>query len=107
MNASVTAGLAALMCALWQQCASDVCLKKACVYPDTWPIHFLQALKKISRCRHSFCFRQGGASAHLRLIAMEISDKFAAQYIVLGTIWEALSPDPCLSSYETDYRWLM
>jgi type I restriction enzyme R subunit len=24
----------------------------------------------------------------------------------LGTIWEALSPDPCLSPYENDYRWL-
>ena len=36
----------------------------------------------------------------------EVRDKFAAQYSVLGTIWEALSPDPCLSPYETDYRWL-
>ena len=26
--------------------------------------------------------------------------------LVLGTIWEALSPDPCLSPYEKDYRWL-
>jgi type I restriction enzyme R subunit len=25
---------------------------------------------------------------------------------VLGTIWEALSPDPVLSPYEKDYRWL-
>ena len=25
---------------------------------------------------------------------------------MLGTIWEALSPDPCLSPYETDYQWL-
>ena len=33
-------------------------------------------------------------------------DKFAAEYSVLGTIWEALSPDPCLSAYEKDYRWL-
>jgi len=33
-------------------------------------------------------------------------DRFAEQYIVLGTIWEALSPDTCLSPYETDYRWL-
>jgi type I restriction enzyme, R subunit len=30
----------------------------------------------------------------------EVRDKFAATYIVLGTIWEALSPDPCLSPYE-------
>src|SRR5947208_16475384 len=35
-----------------------------------------------------------------------VRDKFAAAYSVLGTIWEALSPDPCLSPYETDYRWL-
>ncbi len=33
-------------------------------------------------------------------------DKFAAQYCVLGIIWEALSPDPCLGPYEADYRWL-
>jgi type I restriction enzyme R subunit len=36
----------------------------------------------------------------------EVRDQFAANYIVLGTIWEALSPDPCLSPYEKDYRWL-
>ena len=36
----------------------------------------------------------------------DVRDKFAAHYCVLGTIWEALSPDPCLSPYETDYRWL-
>jgi type I restriction enzyme R subunit len=36
----------------------------------------------------------------------DVRDKFAAQYCVLGTIWEALSPDPCLNPYETDYRWL-
>jgi type I restriction enzyme, R subunit len=36
----------------------------------------------------------------------EARDRFAANYIVLGTIWEALSPDPCLSPYEKDYKWL-
>ncbi len=36
----------------------------------------------------------------------EARDKFAARYIVIGTIWEALSPDPVLSPYEKDYRWL-
>jgi len=25
---------------------------------------------------------------------------------IVGTIWEALSPDPCLRPYEQDYRWL-
>ncbi len=33
-------------------------------------------------------------------------DRFAAEYNVLGTLWEALSPDPCLTPYEKDYRWL-
>jgi type I restriction enzyme, R subunit len=33
-------------------------------------------------------------------------DKFAAHYSVLGTIWEALSPDPCLTAYAKDYKWL-
>jgi type I restriction enzyme R subunit len=33
-------------------------------------------------------------------------DKFAAEYSVLGTIWEALSPDPCLSAYSNDFKWL-
>ncbi len=36
----------------------------------------------------------------------EVRDQFAAQYSVLGAIWEALSPDPCLNPYQTDYRWL-
>jgi len=36
----------------------------------------------------------------------EVRDKFAAQYIVLGAIWEALSPDACLTPYEKDYKWL-
>ena len=36
----------------------------------------------------------------------EVRDRYAASYIVLGTIWEALSPDPCLGPWEKDYRWL-
>jgi len=36
----------------------------------------------------------------------EVRDKFAGEYCVLGTIWEALSPDPCLTAYEKDFKWL-
>ena len=36
----------------------------------------------------------------------EVRDKYAGEYTVLGTIWEALSPDPCLAAYSRDYRWL-
>lgn len=33
-------------------------------------------------------------------------DQFAGDYHVLGTIWEALSPDNCLNAYGSDYKWL-
>ena len=49
---------------------------------------------------------EGLSAAQQNLPNNETRDKFAAEYIVLGTIWEALSPDPCLGPYETDYRWL-
>ncbi len=33
-------------------------------------------------------------------------DRFAADFSVLALLWEALSPDPCLGPYKTDYKWL-
>jgi type I restriction enzyme, R subunit len=36
----------------------------------------------------------------------ETRDKFAAEFSVLSRLWEALSPDPSLGPYETDYKWL-
>jgi type I restriction enzyme R subunit len=36
----------------------------------------------------------------------QMRDKFAAEYTVLGNMWEALSPDPCLGAYAKDYKWL-
>jgi type I restriction enzyme R subunit len=36
----------------------------------------------------------------------DVRDKFAAEYTVLGNIWEALSPDACLNPYQTDYCWV-
>jgi type I restriction enzyme R subunit len=49
---------------------------------------------------------EGLMAAQQCLPGNEARDEFAANYIVLGTIWEALSPDPCLSLYESDYKWL-
>jgi type I restriction enzyme, R subunit len=49
---------------------------------------------------------EGLTAAQQCLPNNETRDEFAAEYSVLGTIWEALSPDPCLSPYETDYKWL-
>jgi type I restriction enzyme, R subunit len=36
----------------------------------------------------------------------EVRDAFAAEYTVLGKLWEAISPDPVLQPHEADYRWL-
>lgn len=36
----------------------------------------------------------------------EVRDAFAAEYSVLGQLWEAISPDPMLLTFELDYRWL-
>lgn len=33
-------------------------------------------------------------------------DKFASDFSQLALVWEALSPDPVLTDYEDDYRWL-
>lgn len=37
----------------------------------------------------------------------ETRDRFAADFSYLGRLWEAISPDPVLGSYERDYRWLV
>lgn len=36
----------------------------------------------------------------------DVRDAFAADYSVLGRLWEAISPDPMLLPLETEYRWL-
>ena len=36
----------------------------------------------------------------------ERRDAFASDFSILSRIWEALSPDPVLSTHEKDYRWL-
>jgi type I restriction enzyme R subunit len=36
----------------------------------------------------------------------KVRDAFAANYSALAALWEALSPEPLLAGYETDYRWL-
>jgi type I restriction enzyme R subunit len=36
----------------------------------------------------------------------EVRDNFAAEFSVLGKLWEAISPDSFLGWFEKDYRWL-
>ncbi|MET0087128.1 MAG: type I restriction endonuclease subunit R [Sedimenticola sp.] len=49
---------------------------------------------------------EGLIAAQDRLPNNEIRDAFAAEYSVLSRLWEALSPDPSLSPYENDFKWL-
>ena len=49
---------------------------------------------------------EGLMAAQQALPTNDVRDRFAAEFTVLGIIWEALSPDPVLASYEKDYRWL-
>jgi len=49
---------------------------------------------------------EGLLAAQQHLPNNEVRDKFASEYTVLSSIWEALSPDPCLSAYAKDYKWL-
>lgn len=49
---------------------------------------------------------EGLLAAHDCVPTNELKDAFAEDYGVLSNIWEAISPDPILSQYETDYRWL-
>jgi len=49
---------------------------------------------------------QGLTAAQAALVPEDTRDAFGAAYSVVSQLWEALSPDPILTPYETDYRWL-
>lgn len=49
---------------------------------------------------------EGLMSAQECLPNNDVRDAFAAEYSALGKLWEAISPDPSLSAFEADYRWL-
>jgi type I restriction enzyme R subunit len=36
----------------------------------------------------------------------DVRDRFGAEFNVLGKLWEAISPDPMLLPFETDYKWV-
>lgn len=37
----------------------------------------------------------------------DVRDRFAEDVSYLARLWEAISPDPMLGQYETDYRWIV
>jgi len=70
------------------------------------PLQMEKCLAFFAGVDRSVAGYEGLCAAQQCLPDNETRDKFAAEYIALGTIWEALSPEPCLSPYEKDYRWL-
>lgn len=44
--------------------------------------------------------------AQERLKDLEYRDKFGQNYLTLHRVWEAVSPDPALKDYISDYKWL-
>ncbi len=70
------------------------------------PIQILSCLAFFPSVDRSVGGYEGLIAAQQCLPNNEIRDKFAGVYTVLGKIWEALSPDPCLNPYEVDFKWL-
>ncbi len=70
------------------------------------PVQMQKCLAFFPGVDRSVCGYENLMAAQQCLPNNEIRDTFGANYNVLGTIWEALSPDACLSPYEQDYRWL-
>ncbi|MEN6341109.1 MAG: HsdR family type I site-specific deoxyribonuclease [Methanospirillum sp.] len=70
------------------------------------PVHLEKCLAFFVGVDRSIGGYEGLMAAQQALPTNEGRDKFAAEFTVLGIIWEALSPDPILASYEKDYRWL-
>lgn len=57
-------------------------------------------------CDRTLTGYEGLLDAQAHLPNNEARDAFAADYSVLGKLWEAISPDPMVKKYEADYRWL-
>jgi type I restriction enzyme R subunit len=70
------------------------------------PVQMQKCLAFFAGVDRSIGGYEGLMAAQQCLPSNEVRDKFAAEYSLLGKIWEALSPDPLLSPYEKDYRWL-
>tara|TARA_Y100000310_G_scaffold335051_1_gene416169 strand:- start:4824 stop:7721 length:2898 start_codon:yes stop_codon:yes gene_type:complete len=63
----------------------------------------LDHFKEIDRAVEGY---EGLLTAQDCLPTNEQRDQFASDYSVLQRHWEAISPDPILSQYEKDYKWL-
>lgn len=66
-----------------------------------------RCLAYFAGCDRTLQGYEGLIAAQECLPTNEARDAFAGEFSVLARIWEALSPDPVLTPYEKDYRWLV
>ncbi|MCB2013318.1 MAG: hypothetical protein KDE67_00320, partial [Sphingobium sp.] len=70
------------------------------------PVALEKCLSYFEACDRSLDGYEGLIAAQDCLPNDERRDAFASDFSILSRIWEALSPDPILTPYEKDYRWL-
>jgi type I restriction enzyme, R subunit len=66
-----------------------------------------KCLSYFSGCDRTVQGYEGLIAAQECVPTNQTRDSFAAEFTVLARIWEAVSPDPALTQYERDYRWLV
>ena len=66
-----------------------------------------KCLAYFAGCDRSLQGYEGLIAAQECLPNNTVRDAFAADLSVLARIWEAVSPDPVLTQYEKDFRWLV
>jgi hypothetical protein len=73
---------------------------------QTLPVQMQKCLAFFPGVDRSVGGYEGLLAAQQCLPNNEARDRFAGEFSILSTVWEALSPDPCLGPYEADYKWL-
>ena len=71
------------------------------------PAAIQQCLAYFAGCDRTLHGYEGLIAAQECLPNNTVRDAFAADFSVLSKIWEAVSPDPVLTQYEKDFRWLV
>jgi type I restriction enzyme R subunit len=71
------------------------------------PAAMQKCLAYFAGCDRTLQGYEGLISAQECLPNNTVRDAFAADLSVLSKIWEAVSPDPVLTQYEKDFRWLV
>lgn len=71
------------------------------------PTAMQKCLAYFAGCDRTLQGYEGLIAAQECLPNNTVRDAFAADFSVLSKIWEAVSPDPVLTQYEKDFRWLV